>query len=127
MKARFVGLPMDDAGVRPSSSFLTVGRDYVVLSITVPATRPVQYRLLTDQGDPSLFDASLFDLASDEVPSNWRVKVGGGGSAGRLEIGPKPWMERGFWEDYTGDDVTAALAAQAIFERESEIILHESE
>ena len=128
MKTRFLGLGAESgfAGERPVSPYLTVGRDYVVLAILVPSDRPTEFLILTDQDDPSWFPASQFDLVSADVPTSWKILVGEGGSAQRIEIAPEPWLSVGYWSDYWGDDHLASLQAKEIFAHELDVILRET-
>jgi len=103
-----------------------VGSDYVVLAIVVPSDGSTKYLVESNKERPSWFPAPQFDLVSSEVPTSWRIRVGDGGAVGRIEIGPEPWLVRGFWEDYWGDDHLASLQAQDVFERERDAILRET-
>ena len=124
MRVRFVG-SRSSSGV--GTAFLTVGAEYVVLSVEASARDGVRFRILGDSDSgPGLYDATEFDLVSDAVPSNWRIAVGVGGSAAAFELAPGPWLEPGFWTDFFGDGDSAALAAQDAFERELAVVLAES-
>jgi hypothetical protein len=115
-------------GGRIQNRFLTVGEEYVVLSIYSPDQTPTKLLVLDDRSQqPGWHPATEFDLTSNEVPTNWRVQVGVAGSAGYVKIAPGPWLAPGFLEDYWGDGVEAALEAQETFRQELEIILRESE
>ena len=79
-------------------AWLTVGQDYVVLSVLADTTGQVVYRLVgDDQRTPALFDASYFEVTSPTLPENWRIRVP---VEGGLELAPSAWLVPGFWESY---------------------------
>lgn len=127
MRVRYLG-HRDATGARTGDTSLTVGSEYVVLAVVVAEGAYHKLMLLDDRTSrPTLYSASHFDLVSDDVPSTWRVRIGGStGSAGYLMIAPGPWLEPGFFEEFWGDGGVAALAAQSIFEEELQVILNES-
>jgi hypothetical protein len=93
---------------RAEDSWLKLDRDYPVLSIDVEADRRVWLRIESEEaGTPALFDAEMFLTTSTALPSNWRVRVGEGGS---LELAPEAWLRAGFWEDFF-DRVPEAMEA----------------
>lgn len=128
MKVRFIGSAgRTGDGERKAHGFLTPGKDYVVLSIIVESAQGVQFLILDDSlHQPGWHSAEAFDLVSDEVPSNWSIKVGEGGSTSYVEIAPSAWLEPNFYNAYWGDGDAAAVAAQAVFDREVEVIVRES-
>jgi hypothetical protein len=126
MRVRFVG-SRSAGGRLHGSGFLTLGAEYVVLSVEASPREGVRFRILDDYGStPALHAAAEFDLVSDAVPSNWRVAVGVGGSAAAFELAPAAWLEPTFWIDFFGDGDVAAIAAREVFERERAIIVTES-
>jgi len=126
MRVRYLGYTNDD-GQRTAHGALDVGGEYVVLAITINKGFGHRFFVLDKFDSPSWFSVEHFDLVSDEVPSNWRIKVGDNvGSATSLRIAPESWLAPGFLEDFFGDGDTAALAAQSAFERELAVILRES-
>jgi hypothetical protein len=79
------------------SDWLSVGTEYVVLSLESGPTE-VDFRLVGDDGKvPALYKAQQFVTVNGELPSNWRAHLGEGG---RLVIAPALWLRPGFWEDY---------------------------
>jgi hypothetical protein len=85
MRVRFVG-SRSTSGERRESHSLTVGAEYVVLSIVVSPGEGVLFRILDDASpSPALHASAEFDLVSDRVPSNWRIAVGAGGSPAALD------------------------------------------
>lgn len=126
MRVRFVG-SRSSGGERHGSGFLTVGAEYVVLSVEVSPREGVRFRIQSDDGlTPALHEAAEFDLVSDAVPSNWRIAVGAGGSTAAFELAPAEWLEPGFWSDFFGDGDVAAIAAHDVFRRECAVIVAES-
>jgi hypothetical protein len=79
------------------SSWVQIGREYVVLEVTALPGRRVSVRIITDEGSPGLWDSVMFETVDSSVPSNWVVQVVGDGW---LEMGPARWLVRGFWEEY---------------------------
>ena len=126
MRVRFVG-SRSPGGERHGSGFLTVGAEYVVLSVEASVAAGVLFRILGDDGlTPALHEAAEFDLVSDAVPPNWRIAVGAGGSTAAFELAPAAWLEPRFWLDFFGDGDVATIAARDVFERECAVILSES-
>lgn len=80
------------------SPWLTVGKEYLVLAVSVLPERGVMFRIVADDGhSPMLFKARQFAVTVTDVPSIWKVR---GDDDGGLEFGPDPWLRPGFWEDY---------------------------
>ncbi|MCP9485179.1 MAG: hypothetical protein MSC30_04925 [Gaiellaceae bacterium MAG52_C11] len=128
MRVRFVGnRTKPSIGERTASAFLTVGKEYAVLSILASDTDGVRFLLLDDlEEQPGWHPASAFDLSSDSVPSNWRIAVGAAGKPDHLEIAPEPWLDPGFFNAYWADGGEAATEAHELFRRELAVILDES-
>ena len=80
---------------------LTVGREYEVLGIECDS-----YRLLTDRGEPVLFDPVCFEVTDPTEPSNWVSVV----EDGARYAYPPPWGQPEFFEDWH-DGVPAVRAA----------------
>lgn len=99
MKVRCVRLVNSVSGEPEARSpWLTVGSEYVVLALSVVPGRNVTFRLIGNDGrTPALFAASQFEIIRGNIPSVWEVQIE---EEGRLEIGPRPWLRPGFWEDY---------------------------
>jgi hypothetical protein len=126
MRVRCLGYAKEDGNSRRENS-LTVGGGYVVLAINVEQSDRHDFMLLDDRTQrPGWYPSSDFDLVSDEVPSNWRIAVGGLGSANSLTVAPALWLEPGFLEDYWDDGGVATVAAHGVFDRELQLILRES-
>lgn len=84
-----------------AESWLTIGREYVVLSVAmVPGLRPV-YRLLTDEaGSEGLFDVRMFEVVDPTPSRRWTVNTS---SNGTVELGPRVWAAPSFWETFYDD------------------------
>ena len=77
----------DGADLRHS---LTVGGEYEVLGIECDA-----FRLLTDDGEPVLFDAGCFDVIDPAEPAFWASATG---DDGERYAYPPGWGVPGFFE-----------------------------
>lgn len=85
--------------------WLTLGREYDVLSILVVPGRLSVLRILADDGrTPILVESSAFEMVSQEIPSNWFCVISEGGV---VELGPEAWLQDGFWERYFDGDAVA--------------------
>lgn len=125
MRVRFIG-SRSPTGDRHGSGFLTVGAEYVVLAVEASPSEGVRFRILDDRGStPGLHYAAEFDLVSDNVPSNWRIAVGVGGSSAAFELAPEPWLQPTYWVDFFGDGDAATIAARDAFQRELAVIVRE--
>ncbi|HVX46631.1 MAG TPA: hypothetical protein VHC49_22250 [Mycobacteriales bacterium] len=102
----------------PASSWVRVGREYVVIEISTAPGRAVDLRILTDDGTPSYWSAEMFETVSNVIPSNWAAQVRPGGTT-VLTAGA--WLRPGFWEDYF-DFVPDAVAA---YDRDLAIMLED--
>jgi len=88
-----------------SSGWLRVWLEYVVLEVYAYPDRRTDLRLISDDAEtPALFDSALFTTVEDSIPSSWVGQIAEGGV---FRLGPKDWMERGFWEAFFGRDPTA--------------------
>ena len=58
-----------------SDSWLTLGKEYIVLNISISSTQGTLYRLIGDNEDkmPALYKASQFEIVSGKIPSNWEI------------------------------------------------------
>ena len=118
MKVRCVQVPSPtESLVLDSSPWITVEREYAVLGILAVFGRPVELRLLTDDGwSLGLFRADCFLTVDSAIPPNWDALVREGGI---LELAPRAWLANGFWESYYDGDP----AARELVDRELAIIL----
>ncbi len=84
----------------------------MVLAIRSTPTTGSQYLLWSQQqSTAALFSAAEFDVVDDSVPPQWVVGVD---LNGYVELAPRAWLSRGFWERYHDGDANAVLD----FERE---------
>ncbi|MFI8234576.1 hypothetical protein ACIGDI_37810 [Streptomyces sp. NPDC085900] len=89
---------------------IRIGAEYPVLEIV---TNPRQVLLrLPEQGygdgyreTPGLWDAAMFTIVREGVPTCWVAGL----DNGRLTLAPAEWQRPGFWDDYF-DDVPQAIA-----------------
>jgi hypothetical protein len=85
--------------------WLTLNQEYLVLSILAIPKRATKLRILADDNrTPILADATMFAARSEPIPASWVVTIRDGGA---LELGPRRWLELGFWERYFDGDVDA--------------------
>jgi hypothetical protein len=81
-----------------------IDAEYQVLSILAQPRRGAQFRIITDDGIPALYDAAMFVTTDDTLPPNWVVRTS---DAGVVEIAPRVWLQPGFWERYFDGDPIA--------------------
>jgi len=96
MKVRCVGL-LDSRG-KPveRSAWAKLGSVYRVLSIWVEPGQ-ILLRLVGEEPAPALFEAEMFEVVSNAIPSAWVITMP---KPGCLSIGPARWSRPGFWEEY---------------------------
>ncbi len=104
-----------------SDSWLTLGKEYIVLNISISSTQGTLYRLIGDNEDkmPALYKASQFEIVSGKIPSNWEIFQRE--RSDELEMIPRPWKSLGFWVKCYDLDPNAL----EIYKREVEIIYSE--
>jgi len=123
MKVKCVRLLNADDKEVESLPWLTVGRIYHVMGISIEPNRGRRYQIISHDRDPGFatmgyHSADCFEIVSDVIPSNWRVKIY---KMSDIDISPAAWQEPGFLEAFYDADPTA----YPIFERERDIILRE--
>jgi len=97
----------DDCGSDP---WLTLNDEYLVLSILVAPRGPAKLRILADDNQtPILVDATMFAADSQPLPQSWVATIREGGV---VELGPRSWLEHGFWERYFDGDTDAIATFQ---------------
>jgi len=103
-----------------TSPWITIGKEYIVLEVSVNPGREIYYRLVGDNLDesPGLYDAIQFEVTSNKIPSTWKIRQS---SNVELDLGPEPWQIRGFWEDCYNSDSKSL----EIYRREARIIYEE--
>ena len=103
-----------------TSNSLTIGKDYLVIAMYINPKENVYYRLLDNDPDrrSALFDASQFNVASNVIPSNWRVTEH---ETGTITFSPLAWKVPGFWQEFYEYNPEAIK----IYEKELKIIIDE--
>jgi hypothetical protein len=90
---------------RDNDPWLTLNREYVVLSILMTNKGPAKLRVIADDNrTPILAEATLFASIPQSLPRTWVSIIREGGV---LELGPPRWLELGFWERYFDGDAEA--------------------
>jgi hypothetical protein len=97
---------MCKSGSRQNSDpWLTLNHEYLVLSMLVALKGPAMLRVVADDNRTPIFvDATMFAASAQPLPRTWVAKIGEGGA---LEIGPRRWLELGFWDRYFDGDAAA--------------------
>jgi hypothetical protein len=90
-----------------ASPWVTLHREYFVVSMLAEPGGRVQLQVLTDDRSLAWFDSTNFMTVDGRLPGNWSIRIGEGGA---LELAPAVWLAPGFWEAYYDGDVTAADA-----------------
>jgi len=95
-----------------TDSWLTLGKNYHVLTLSVSDAGSIEYRLISDNNNtPALFPAVQFKIIEPTLPRTWVVERIG---ESYLELAPQSWLDEGFWERFFDGDPSAV----AIYERE---------
>jgi len=95
-----------------TSSSLTIGKTYLVLSVYAFVGRDLMLRLIGDDTvSPILVNAKQFATTCIQMPSNWRAIID---DKGNFQLTPEPWSKPGFWESYFNGE----LAAEQLFIQE---------
>ena len=95
-----------------TSSWLTIGKTYLVLSVYAYVGRDLMLRLIGDNPDtPIVVNARQFETTSIQMPSNWRAIID---DKGNFQLTPEPWSKPGFWESYFNGE----RAAEQLFIQE---------
>ena len=78
-----------------------IGEEYPVLEVFAARSR-ILFRLpdrgarLDEIESPGLWDAGMFEIVSDRMPTCWVTRL----EDGRLTLAPREWQRPGFWEDF---------------------------
>jgi hypothetical protein len=104
VRVRCVKLIDEESGGQiHASPWLSVGKEYLVLEISMSEGESIKFRLLGDKnGTPALHDFSQFELVSHVIPRCWVVVF-----KPNLYfcLRPSAFAQPGFWERYfDGDD-----------------------
>ncbi len=85
--------------------WLSLHREYDILAILALPGRSIKFRVLSDDGrTPMLADSDLFLAAGQPLPKSWVCSVT---EDGVVELGPKDWLQPGFWERFFDHDPEA--------------------
>lgn len=77
-----------------SSTWLSLGRSYLVLSVYKQDSGPLKFQLIGDDGiTPAYHNANQFEVVSDYIPSSWCISSVPGS---HFELSPRPWGGIGF-------------------------------
>ena len=97
-----------------NSSWLTIGKEYVVLSVFIATNKAIEYRISSDDNDtPALFNENQFYVTDNSLSFSWVVNVV---SDSYFELAPGLWIREGFWEEYF--DGAPQAVEQFNFEKE---------
>jgi len=120
MKVRCVKFIDEQTGqTLDSNSWLSVGKEYRVLSIYMQHGLPMKFQLIGDDGEtPAYHAANQFEIVTNIIPSTWVVDFE---SDSYFKLTPRNWCNVGFWEDYF-DGVPEAVD---LFDSEKAIITKE--
>ena len=113
MKVKCENLINPITGTREeTSSWLTIGKTYLVLSVYAFVGRDLMLRLIGDDPNtPILVNARQFETTCIQMPSNWRAIID---DKGNFQLTPEPWSKPGFWESYFNGE----RAAEQVFIQE---------
>lgn len=102
-----------------TSSWLTIGKTYLVLSVYAFVGRDLMLRLIGDDTvSPILVNAKQFATTCIQMPSNWRAIID---DKGNFQLTPEPWSKPGFWESYfNGEPAAEQLFIQELRKIETE-------
>ncbi len=102
-----------------TSSWLTIGKTYLVLSVYAIVGRDLMLRLIGDDPNtPILVNARQFETTCIQMPSNWRAIID---DKGNFQLTPEPWSKPGFWESYfNGERAAEQLFIQELRKIETE-------
>jgi hypothetical protein len=110
MRVRATRLTNANGNVVAHSPWLTLGSEYVVLSLYVSTEgkRGVEIRLIPDEGGRinALFDLADFEITDPRPSAQWRVAI----HDGDLHLEPEAWMVPGFWSVFFGDEPAVHVA-----------------
>ena len=92
-------------------SWLRPDVEYTVLAIEHLPERVTAYRIVTRQGTPALFQASLFDITDPRVDRTWVAQCT---DLGDTDLVPGPWNFPGFWESFFNGQPEAVALYQEV-------------
>lgn len=112
--------PLGDGMELDSCTYMTIGKEYIVLGISLEKNARNVY-LECDSGQPGYLDIRQFDIVSNYIPSNWVVNYRLNFDA--LSFYPKSWTENAnFFEKFINENDPDAVK---LYRRERDIIYKE--
>lgn len=109
-----------DGTIIENSDFLTIDKEYVVLSLSIRKKAKTIY-LISDDGEPGYFDLRQFEIISNYLPSNWIVEYREDFDV--LELLPESWVkDETFWDKFIDEKSQNAIE---LFEKEKKLIYEE--
>jgi hypothetical protein len=114
VKVRCIKLINERTGAPAEESpWLTVGRTYHVLEVHIDRGDHVKFRLIGDDNHtPAYHNFDQFELLSNLVPTCWATRFQPGVF---FAVGPRAWMEEGFWNRYFDGEEQAYELFQEIY------------
>jgi hypothetical protein len=113
MRVRCIKLLGPDGSQRTASPWLTVGKEYDVLTVLLERNGLWLVRLVADTGQVALFSLDAFEIVSSALARSWIARWT---SDGLFQLAPEAWLEKQFWERFHDGEADAAR----IFEIELE-------
>lgn len=94
-----------DESASAGGSWLTLDREYSVLSVAATPGGPVELQVLSDdERTPGWFNSAMFLVVDASFPPNWTMAID---EDGALEMTPARWAAPGFWGSFFDGEPTA--------------------
>lgn len=120
MKVSCIKLLNYRGATQTTSSWLTLGKIYIVLTIERDNDASWMVRLIGDgKSGVALFPLDSFDVVSAAVSSTW---IASWSDTGLFQLAPERWTRAGFWERYYDLEPDAVR----IFEEERNLVESEA-
>jgi len=104
VKVRCIQLLDALGGARETSPWLTLAKDYHVLSLIFDANGTWLVRLWTDAETIGLFPLRQFEILDPKVPASW---IATWNRHGVFELTSPSWAQEGFWDRFYEHDADA--------------------
>jgi hypothetical protein len=89
---------LDDNGKEFDVVRLSVGAIFRVIEMHGSTRGPATFRVYQGKTEsPGIFPTGMFELATNTIPSCWRVATQ---PSGYVELAPDSWLRDGFWDDF---------------------------
>jgi hypothetical protein len=106
--------PATEKDLGSQSPWLTVGKVYAVLALTIESGDVARVLVESDDNDvPKDFFINQFEIIDESEPGNWVSKEGPGGVVWKA---PASWLEDDFWDRF--DDGEEQALANFSIERD---------